>query len=140
MLQDSAEDWKQTDGQSVYTPLLPWHRIRLFAPTDREQAKRFADQFRETWRLPLRARSSLLKHWREKAVFTAPFLQRPQLELLRGWSGREHHEALACVSPGGFLVRFWVKAVAVMPDTIVQNLIAHELALVLGIFRRAEPT
>jgi hypothetical protein len=82
---------------------------------------RFAAQFRATWkRIPLRARRKMLKFWKESGHVS--------IELTR--VQQSHRGSLAHVFLGGRIVRFRTK-IARMPDSVVQDLIAHELGHVV---------
>jgi hypothetical protein len=64
----------------------------------------------------------------EKHLFNLP----PNIALLDGWSGRVRGRGLrgdmAVCSRSGCRLRFWSRIVAAMPDDLVCDLIAHELA------------
>lgn len=102
------------------------HQIHIFAP---EGGDRFASLFRLTWsRLPLWARREILGHWRcggAGGLFRHLVGRIPKIELVGGWSGRE---ALAAVRSNGHHLQFDAAVVREMPDHLVQDLIAHELA------------
>ena len=82
--------------------------------------------------MPQPARLRILKHWR-----TAPYTKHiitwpPEITLLDGWSGQARGRGLrgdmAVCSRSGCQLRFWSRIVAAMPDDLVCDLIAHELA------------
>lgn len=113
---------------------------------------RFAGLFAKTWRrLPLWARRRLLKHWREDAhvvriLTSVPHHQRngiravsPRVELVHGWTagsilwpGDGDHDTrvdgLGKCFARGHRLRFHAPSVDRMPEDVVQDLIAHELA------------
>ncbi len=132
-----------------YWPLLPRHDIYLSATGC--DGRRFASLFRETWkRIPLWGRRRMLGHWRA----TAPTLEGwlaiqqqleqhgikrrpdpephywmlPHLELT---SDPLRNDVLAWTSDRGDRLKFHGEPVATMPDDVVQDLIAHELAHVM---------
>lgn len=102
-------------------PLLPRHGVYLPAFGYGDDA-RFARVFRHTWPLlPLYARRTLLKQWRE-----SEWPMRPMIEVLPFWSNRQTCVLGECY--GHHLFRFWAKAVDALPDDLLAVLIAHELA------------
>lgn len=129
----------EAQGQRpCFIPLLPRHGLNVLAP--RGEGERFARLFRETWsRIPLGARRSILRHWRE------PFI--PSVDLVPDWSGREGATGYragkpvrrgrglrgdkACCTWRGHQLRFWHPIVVTYPDNLVRDLIAHELAHVV---------
>jgi hypothetical protein len=116
----------------AYRRLLPRHGVMLFAPND--GGERFTRLFRETWgRIPLGVRRRILAYWREPpAIVWVRFPIAPVIELIPHWSERETGRGLrgdmANVTGGGYVMHFWTKIVAVFPDDLVRDLIAHELA------------
>jgi hypothetical protein len=111
-------------------PILPRHGVHLIPLAG--DGRRFASLFRTTWRrMPLWARRRILGHWRSpRFPFSTLVPLSPQIELVGGWSGRVRPgvDALADVSRGGHLLRFHAGIVGQMPDDVVCDLIAHELA------------
>src|SRR4051794_13519671 len=84
-------------AKGYWFSLLPRHGVFLFAPN--RGGERFARLFRETWgRLPLYARRRILKHWRSDPVPLPLF--KPEIGLLKDWSGRETGRGLS----GGWAV------------------------------------
>jgi hypothetical protein len=113
--------------------LLPRHQVYLFAPEGDEVGSRFAALFVSTWkRMPLWARRSILRQWRTTPFEKHLLTMAPAIELLSAWSNREPRRGLrgemGCCARGGCMLRFWSKVVEVMPDDLVCDLIAHELA------------
>ena len=106
--------------------LAPRQPVYLFAPHG--DGVRFARLWGETWRrLPLGVRRALLRHWRSPEAIRYGVLQPPLIELLEDWGVREDGD-LGAVSRGGHQIRFAADVVDAMPDDIVRDLIAHELA------------
>ena len=115
-----------------YFRLLPRHHVHLFAPNGKDGA-RFAGLFQATWkRLPFGARRRVLKHWRSTPIKKHFLLHVPAIELLDGWSQRERGRGLrgdwAFCHRTGCRLLFWTRIVAAMPDNLVCDLIAHEVA------------
>ena len=119
-----------------FIPIVP--RSGLYLQRYGEaQETRFAGLFRDTWRrLPLWARRSMLKQWRRRSpteVVGAPpgfVWHTPTIQCVE-WSENlwmdDGANALGACGLAGTSLTFWSKAVAVMPDSIVCELIAHEL-------------
>jgi hypothetical protein len=108
-------------------PIQPRNRVYLtvFGGGD---GPRFARLFRETWvRLPLSVRRKLLAHWRKGG--TLGFIVSPDVELSDYPFGPGR--TFGMVDHYGHRLRFRAKFVDPMPDNVVQDLIAHELAHVL---------
>ena len=63
----SLDKFREIVRQRGYHPLLPRHRVYLFANHQSEAAaKRFAHLFVETWKqIPLGPRRAILRHWRD---------------------------------------------------------------------------
>jgi len=140
----SLDIFREIVRQRGFHPLLPRHRVYLFAPHKSDApGKRFARLFVETWKqIPLGPRRAILRHWRNGGVapFSVgiPLAFSPLIELLSGWSKQEVRRGghglrgtKAMVSYRGHKLQFWSKIVAVYPDSLVRDLIAHELAHVL---------
>ena len=95
---------------------------------DNDQERHFAGVFRDTWcRIPLGRRRQLVTFWRDDvwSHHAGPFS--PKLELLQDWSGRGEEDVAICGLMGHGL-RFYSGDIDVMPDNIVSDVIAHELA------------
>jgi len=107
-------------------PLAPRHAVYLRAYAS--GGARFAHLFRETWdRLPLNARRAILKLWKSNDVRSTGVLLSPDIEYASDWSGKEPGD-VGYVRCGGHIIRFASRRVEKMPDDVVQDLIAHELA------------
>lgn len=103
-------------------------------------ARRFAELFYGTWkRLPLYARRRILKHWRsnniaESAVILAPDIQLTAFPLDKDFEGEYDPEdpplrgTWASVNRHGQAMAFYWPIINRMPDPLVHDLIAHELA------------
>lgn len=109
--------------------VVPRQPVYLSAP--REGGERFARLFTETWRrLPLGVRRRILGYWRTDLYAFPP--STPSIELLADWPHRQAGPdllgTLGACSGCGHSLRFWAKIVAIMPDDLVRDLIAHELA------------
>jgi hypothetical protein len=94
---------------------------------------RFVRLFRSTWRrLPLWARRRILGFWHDADDAMANLvLHSPHIELLDGWSKRQGEGLrgdVGCVSHGGHFLQFHAPVVDLMPEPLVCDLIAHELA------------
>jgi hypothetical protein len=113
-------------------PIMPRRGVYLWAFDG--DGSRLASLFLSTWkRLPLWARRPLLAFWRRGHPVYGDYKPSPQVELLQGWPGREGDddapsEAMACVTHAGHLIRFHAPSVDRMPDPVVCDLVAHELA------------
>jgi hypothetical protein len=121
-------------------PILKRQRVHLWACQG--NGPRFASLFRDTWkRLPLWARRRILGHWRSGSDGRGNrfSLWGPTIELLDGWSCRDEGSGepdslrgdIACVGCAGHVLRFFAPIVDRMPDSVVCDLIAHELAHVI---------
>jgi hypothetical protein len=117
-------------------PLLPRHQIYLWVHEG--DGQRFAAMFRQTWgRVPLWARRRMLQYWKHipfvPSVYLSPDIYHalsPHIKL-SDETISESRRAFAGVSRTGHLLRFRPKRIAAMPDDVMQDLIAHELAHVL---------
>jgi hypothetical protein len=108
-------------------PLLARHGIDLTAIDG--DGRRFSRVYRETWkRTPLGARRQLLGHWRSGGGLMFGVLLSPIVLLTNQLSARG---AFAETSKFGHELKFSGKQVDAMPEDVVQDLIAHELAHVL---------
>ena len=112
-------------------PLLPRHGVKLHAPDG--GGARFAQLFRETWRrLPLYARRRILALWREPVDDRGQGIRPPadsverRLEIEVAWRGAQGD--WACCRDRGHTIYFWTEFVSAIPDDLVPDLIAHELA------------
>ena len=97
--------------------------------------RRFSRLFAAAWRrIPLGARRGLLAHWRTNdpnvtRVATSPLIELTSLPIRREVGRRRRDDFfLAKVSAAGHRMRFWSIAVGLMPDGMVEVLVAHELA------------
>lgn len=122
-------------------PLLPRHEVYLWLPEGGGQ--RFAALFRTTWqRLPLGVRRCVLKHWKRIPLVPGAVLRpemvhpvSPRIDLslidpaLEEWEDDPSNFAQV----GNLGHRLWFRSsdVAMMPDNVVQDLIAHQLAHVV---------
>jgi hypothetical protein len=110
-------------GTGQVLPLLPRHDVYLTVRGG--DGPRFASVFLTTWkRLPLRARRRILGHWRNRYQ-EAYFSLSPIIEL-QDCPIRD--EALGIVSMFGHWLRFYSEPINKLPDDVLQDLIAHELA------------
>jgi hypothetical protein len=90
---------------------------------------RFAEVFRLTWRrIPLGARRSLLKHWRESRsdLDRREGTPSPHIALRREWIQREPL-TLGCWKPKSMHILFYAPVVDTMPVEVLVSLIAHEI-------------
>jgi hypothetical protein len=130
-------------------PIVPSSNLYLspsYGRFSRDSELRFAIVFRQTWkRIPLAFRRLVVKYWREEtnpAVITYGAIQPatnkviPLIKLSSGWSGfrndktdpSEQKGVLAEVFARGFVMRFHAQSVALMADSVLGDLIAHEVA------------
>jgi hypothetical protein len=113
--------------------ILPRQRVYLWVYAG--DGDKFARLFAETWRrMPLWARRRILRHWRNdpRAAFAGDLS--PKIELTTHWKNREGTEKdgeMAAVARLGHYMAFADQVVARMPDAVVHDLVAHELAHVL---------
>jgi hypothetical protein len=133
----SSDEFRKTVKQRGFHRLLRPHKVYLYAlpSIPEKEAQRFARLFVETWkRIRLGPRRAILRHWRDdRKNHTLTFS--PWIELSSSWTGQEVRRGghglrgtKANTSSRGHKLRFWSKIVAVYPDNLVQDLIAHELA------------
>lgn len=109
-----------------YYPLMPRHGAYLL--DFKSKGERFARLFRETWvRIPLYARRYILKHWKSDDVLRFAVRYSPSIELADTWDGKKPGDA-GWAHRGGHSLRFARRRVEKMPDEVVCDLIAHELA------------
>ncbi len=109
-------------------PLLAWHAIDLIATAG--NGRRFSQVFRATWkRIPLRIRRRLLGHWRNRGGLMFGVILSPSI-LLTNHSLRDR-KSFAETTKLGHELKFSAKEADDMPDDVLQDLIAHELAHVL---------
>lgn len=119
-------EWKRM------VPILSRHKVGLWPSGGDGDDARFARLFRETMqRLPLGPRRRILKHWRECSLALGGLSPMIQLGL---WA-TEHFEkddltatTWAEVKHRGHHLCFFSRIVDRMPDELVRDLIAHELA------------
>src|SRR3954451_999927 len=72
---EREEQIRRGRSLGLLLPVLPRHRVFLFAPAD--GGRRFADLFRRTWRrLPLGVRRRILRHWRHPHPLFVPLPSR----------------------------------------------------------------
>src|SRR5687768_9510245 len=119
MTPQSIERQRREPGR---LPLLPRHRI--FLRSNSSQAQRFTRLFKSTWsRLPLSVRRDLCKFWRTTPLtpLTPIF---PHIVLVKGCLD----QSFARVRFFGQEMLFEANLVERMPDNLVEDLIAHELA------------
>ena len=111
-------------------PILPRHRVYVFDLSLSNGGERFAENFKRTWkRLPLGPRRRILAAWKcgdSGTIGRTTVLVSPQIELVDGWSGRR--DAVGAAGANGHLLRFFAPDIRRMPDNLVEDLIAHELA------------
>ena len=108
--------------------LLPGHSDVSLAVGCCGGGLRFRDLFRQTWRrIPLNPRRLIRDHWKLDLSCGG---NGADIELLPGWTTRGELEC-ACVDLCGHRVQFHGPSVAEMPDDVVQDLVAHELAHVV---------
>ena len=77
------DEFREMIKQPGFYPLLPRHRVYLFAPvpSTEDEGKRFARLFIETWkRIPLGPRRAILRHWRNRERI--PLAHSPLIQLL----------------------------------------------------------
>jgi hypothetical protein len=128
-------------ARGYFLKLVPRHPLYLFAPNG--GGDRLARLFHETWRrVPLGPRRAMLGYWRTEADQRMSLT--PTVDLLNDWSSRRGRRGLrgdkAETSERGCKLRFWTKIIAVYPDELVLDLIAHELAHVYQWAVDAMPT
>jgi hypothetical protein len=107
-------------------PILPSHHVYVWAVDG--DGHRFCRLFQETWRrIDLRARRRILRHWREDDSVAWQIWQSPSIVLLstRDQNKRNHSAGTRCLGHG---LRFCSADVDEMPDDVVRDLIAYELA------------
>ena len=108
--------------------LLPRHEILLWVHPG--GGRRFAAVFRQAWRrLPLWARRRLLVYWKGSSHKLGVVLS-PEVHLTDIPIAYEER-TLAGVDRSGHRLKFRSDVVDAMPDDVLQDLIAHELAHVL---------
>jgi hypothetical protein len=96
----------------------------IFLWAEAGDAARFSGLFRQTWaRLPLWVRRRLRRHWREG-------LPSPEISLVPTLI-EDGSPAYGSAGRRGHRLRFAAQSVDAMPDAVVQDLVAHELAHVL---------
>jgi hypothetical protein len=122
--------YRSMSARGVVVRLLPRHPVYLF--TFEGGGARFAELFRGTWaRLPLGARRHILRYWRSENPYT-PWDGTVKVELATDWDGRRRGRGLrgtrASMTWGGYQLYFFTKVVEALPDELVRDLIAHELA------------
>jgi hypothetical protein len=106
-------------------PLLTRHGIYLWVLAG--DGPRFARNFRETWgRIPLGPRRELLAYWKDNEGIALGCTLPPTIELLpRACLGRR---TFGICKRRGHLLQFAAEHFDRMPDDVVQDVIAHELA------------
>jgi hypothetical protein len=119
-----------------YVPLLPGHSIYLEVTAG--NGRRFARVFQETWRrIPLGDRRCLLRYWKAEGPSCGIILS-PQVELVeftklielakRADFPVDAKAVAGLTSHLGHKLFFNAKDADRMPDAVVGDLIAHELA------------
>jgi hypothetical protein len=98
--------------------LIPGEDIRLFSFDDHWNIARFVANFQRTWdRIPKMCRARILEHWHPTCK---------SVEVVSALS--EMPGRLATTRSGGRCLEFLISVVDAMPDHVVCELIAHELA------------
>ena len=119
-------------GRLPRLPLFPRrrHGIELVVVTG--DGPRFVEAFQETWRrVPLWARRYILGHWRaggdlveRREIWASPSIMLTYKQIL-------YREGCGSTWRHGYELMFAAEDVADMPDSVAQDLIAHELIHVL---------
>jgi hypothetical protein len=110
--------------------LLKRHKVSMYIYPGFEGAlsERFARLLHGTWkRIPLWARRRILKFWRESA-WDANHTRFWLLGDFRINIATGKHAAFGAVGHAGHMIRFHAPSIAEMPDDVVVDLIAHEMA------------
>ena len=130
---------------SRFLTLLPQHRVDVIVAGT--GGGRFVALFQLAWtRIPLYARRAVLKYWREGLgpAIPCPPPDSPNIVLTdvpirltktRGAMNSIDPELWAKVSCNGHEMTFWSPVINHMPDHLVQDLVAHELAHVFQFAR-----
>jgi hypothetical protein len=127
LCKDSVRQYKEILRPAIKSggviPLRPRHAIYLTVVSG--NGPRFADAFHATWkRLPLWVRRRLLRYWRNHPRYGAwpsPFIsiQSVTSEGRKNYGLRRHY---------GCEFEFASKYTDILPENVLQDLIAHELA------------
>jgi hypothetical protein len=100
--------------------LLPRHRIMAF--TGGEDGRPFVQLFRRCWqKMPALARRRILKHWR-----TSGWQPIPIIEFSNMWF--DSLESFGQVGQRGLEIHFSADDCAVLPCTVCEWIVAHEMA------------
>jgi hypothetical protein len=114
--------------QGSCLPLLPRHAVHIWVLPG--EGRRFVAVFRQAWRrLPLWARRRLLAHWKGSGHKLGVVLS-PEVHLIDTLI-EDDPRAIAGVNRFGHRLLFRSDLVAAVPDPVLQDVIAHELAHVL---------
>jgi hypothetical protein len=112
--------------QAIRLPILPRHHVYLRAVDG--NGPRFRHLFLETWRrIVLGDRRRILRHWRADDSVAWEIWKSPSIVLVSTWDEKKHNQSAEtrCLGHG---LCFCSTDVDEMPDDVVRDIIAHELA------------